>query len=158
MEHFDESIVLMKDLLCWTTEDIKSLHLNVHNPKLKSKINDQGKARLRKWLHADVLLYEHFSQIFKAKVAAFGATKMALELQKVQDLNRKSSEKCPLKYLPKGQLPKADRPWGTGVLGYKVLSEDPECHLMAMQELKFIDLVRNEQKIRAEKEMNKLLQ
>ena len=87
VEQFDESIVLMKHMLCWNNEDVTSLKLNVHNPQSKSSVNEAGRQKLREWLKSDVILYEHFNRIFKAKVAAFGSEKMEAERMKMHELN-----------------------------------------------------------------------
>ena len=51
--------------------------------------------------------------------------------------------------MPISKLPRSERPWGSGVLGYKILSSDPQCKLMGMQEIAFINLVRTNQNVRA---------
>ena len=94
-------------------------------------------------------VYFPFKEIFENKIEAFGAEKMLKELPKIQTLNNETKERCPLKFVPKGKLPRSERPYGAGILGYQILSKDPQCKLMGMQELAFIDLVRNIQKGRA---------
>ena len=149
MEYFDESIVLLKHLLCWEYSDLTSLKLNVHEKKSKSQISDKAQQKLREWLNSDMLFYNHFKELFENKIEVFGTDKMLEELPKIQGLNNEAKERCPLKFVPKGKLPRNERPYGAGILGYKILSNDPQCKLMGMQELAFIDLVRNIQKGRA---------
>ena len=154
MENFDESMVLLKELLCWDFEDLSSLKLNVHAENSKSKVSEEGKGKLKEWLSSDFLLYEHFKAKFKAKLSAYGSEKMAQEVELLRAWNKRAEERCPLKYVAKGRLPRNERPWGNGVLGYKMLTNDPDCQLMAMQELRFIDLVRETQKKKALKLMH----
>ena len=123
VEHFDESIILLKHLLCWEYSDLTSLKLNVHNEKSKSVISDDARKRLSEWLSSDLILYKHFKEIFMKKLKDFGAVKMSEEVSKIRALNKEAEQKCPLKFVPKGKLPKNERPWGTGVLAYKLLSK-----------------------------------
>ena len=43
LEHFDESLILMKDILCWDTQDITNLKLNAR--KVDEVLNDKRKCR-----------------------------------------------------------------------------------------------------------------
>ena len=149
VEHFEESMVLLKDLLCWPPQDMVSLKLNVHEESSKSTLSEKAKLKLKEWLKADYKLYDHFARKLKNEIQKIGSSEMSLELEAYRQWNKEAEAKCPLKFLPKSKLPREDRPWGAGVLGYQVLNKDHECQLMAMQELKFIDMLRNSQKKRA---------
>ena len=75
----------------------------------------------------------------------------------MQKINENAEAECQVEFVPKGKLPRIDRPFGNGVLGYKVngMKKHPHCKWMAIQEPKFIDLIRNEQNIKALKILNK---
>ena len=64
MERIDESLVLMKRRLCWSTKDILYLPLRVveYEGKAKETEHDQKEliAKHRKWSNIDYDLYEHF--------------------------------------------------------------------------------------------------
>ena len=72
VEHFDESTVLLKHLLCWEYSDLTSLKLNVHDEKSKSTLSDKARKKLKDWLSSDYTMYDHFKEIFKKKIEAFG--------------------------------------------------------------------------------------
>ncbi len=72
-EHFDESIVLLKHLLCWNYSDLTSLKLNIHDPKTKSTLSDKARKKLKEWLRSDYTMYDHSKEIFLKKIEAFGA-------------------------------------------------------------------------------------
>ena len=69
MEYFDESLILLKRLLCWSLDDIFYLK---HNSRLKSlkkhHIPRQFRSKFLEWNEADVLLYQHFNQTLWKKV------------------------------------------------------------------------------------------
>lgn len=69
MEYFDESLILLKRLFCWSLDDIFYLK---HNSRLhtlkKHHIPRQFRNTFLEWNKADVLLYQHFNQTFWKKV------------------------------------------------------------------------------------------
>ena len=75
-EKFDESIILLKDLLCWDYSDVTSLTLNAHDPSTKSKISAIARQKLQYWMHADYQLYNYFKAKFEAKLDSFGHDRM----------------------------------------------------------------------------------
>ena len=82
MEYFEESIVLLKDQLCWHYDDLIYLKLNVQKGQ-KSSLSTKAEEKLRKWLTADQMLYDHFKGLFLQKIKSFGQEKMNTELSKL---------------------------------------------------------------------------
>ena len=76
---------------------------------------------------------------------------MSSEIKKLDEINEKAEADCQVEFVPRAKLPKIDRPFGNGVLGYKVngAKNHPQCQWMAIQEPRFIDIVRNEQNTKA---------
>ena len=69
MDYFDESLVLMKRLLCWQMEDILYLKLNERQDKEKDTVlTDNVRENVRRWNKADVLLFEYFNKSFWKKI------------------------------------------------------------------------------------------
>ena len=70
---------------------------------------------------------------------------MKTEVNKFIDMTQGIAQKCQVKYIPQNELPKNQRLYGQDTLGYKILGmeEHPQCQWMAMNELKFIDYLRN---------------
>ena len=66
MERIDESLVLMKRRLCWSTKDILYLPLRVENYKGKTNGKEENKEHLivrhRKWSTIDYAMYDHFER------------------------------------------------------------------------------------------------
>lgn len=70
-EYFDESLILLKRLLCWEFEDI--LYVKCRGqPPTESIRNQSTIARLRVHNYADRLLYQHFNKTLWDKIAAYG--------------------------------------------------------------------------------------
>ena len=145
VEHFDVSMVLLKNELCWPNyEDLVSLKLNVRDDHSKSSVSEKAREKLKSWLSSDYKLYYHFYHKFLQKVKHFGTVEqLQSELQDYQKLQLLTKEKCQLRYLKsKYVLDKIDRPWGAGIKPYTVVNPDKDCQLMGMQELKFIKYMR----------------
>ena len=83
VEHFEESIVFLKHELCWEYDDLVYLKLNAHKKGGKSTISQGAQDKLRKWLRADQMLYDHFKALFLQKLESFGRTRMRDELTKL---------------------------------------------------------------------------
>ena len=68
-DYFDESLILLKRLLCWEFEDIVYVKLRVKKRKLKF---EEVKRNILTWNHADATLFHHFNKTFWRKVQQEG--------------------------------------------------------------------------------------
>ena len=66
-ELFDESLILMKELFGWSLEEISYISQNRRKSSYVEKMKPMTKVILRRWLWADVLLYDHFRYVFSNK-------------------------------------------------------------------------------------------
>ena len=145
-EQFDESMLLLQNQLCWDVADMTYLKLNERVPAAKSKMTDETRSVLRKWLWADYLVYDHFKnkleelvssiqpqQDFQNRLSAFRATNNQLQSQcvKVKGDNKFLYGKY------KMALPI--------VLGYVVNEEIEGCDLYAISEPNFFMMVHQRQ-------------
>ena len=70
-DYFDESLILLKRLLCWEFEDIVYVKLRVKK-KMKLEFEEEVKKNILTWNHADVNLFDHFNRTFWRKVQQEG--------------------------------------------------------------------------------------
>ena len=61
-EYFDESLVLLADILCWDLSDVRYLKQNARKSSKVSNITETARGYLETWLEADRKLYDHFLQ------------------------------------------------------------------------------------------------
>ena len=61
-EYFDESLVLLADILCWDLSDVRYLKQNARKSSKVSNITETARGSLETWLEADRKLYDHFLQ------------------------------------------------------------------------------------------------
>ena len=154
VEYFDESVVLLRNLLQWNFEDLSSLRLNSIKQNMKSNVSDLTRAKMKKFLQADYKLYNYFKNKFEQKMENIHHSSLMKDLEKFRQIQNKIKSKCPFELVPRNTLPIKDQPWSPVAESYKMLNENPECELIGMQERTIIDLVRREQNERIAKLQN----
>ena len=145
-EKFNDSLVLMRETLCWDLEDVTSFKLNGRKEGLKKKLNETTKSNLKKYLKYDYMLYNHFKNKFENKLNKFGQNKMDSELEKLAAANADISAACSVTAEDNSALRGDSAWWGPGLVGYKVRGLGEECRLMVMAELRFVDRIRERQR------------
>lgn len=93
-EYYDESLILLKKLLCWDFENILYLPLGVRSQSHRHKRDNDTKEKIRKWSHGDWLLYDHFNRSFWVKVEDYGFSSFKKDLQHFRTLNREVYDEC----------------------------------------------------------------
>ena len=74
MDYFDESLVLLKRLLCWEIDDILYVKLNERKDNEKAtRLSGRVQDNIRRWNKADVLLFNYFNATFWKKVEREGS-------------------------------------------------------------------------------------
>ena len=153
-DKFEESVVLLKNALCWTYKDVSYLKLNARKEGKKSALSDKARKALKEWLKSDYKLYDHFTDKFEREVARMGASKMATERQILSEANRKIRDTCVIEKAEYSELPVTYRNWGKGVEGYRMNeTAGPLCKYYGIGEMAFIDELRAIQSERAAAKM-----
>ncbi|RVE65802.1 hypothetical protein OJAV_G00120080 [Oryzias javanicus] len=93
-EYFEESLILLKDLLCWSTEDILYFKLNARRNSSVSKQDPELRAKALQWNGADWKLYQHFNASFWARVEAYGRERMNRDVQELRRRNDEMRARC----------------------------------------------------------------
>jgi len=150
-ERWDESMVLLKQLLCWEFSDVVNFKLNARKESKKVVLSSEARAALREYLANDYLVYNHFKAKFDERVNSFGLPRMSRELAQLSSANEKMQELCSVKATDNDALlPGENKLWGRGVVAYTYnTTNHPDCRLFGLSELNFIDELRKEQKRRA---------
>ena len=90
-EYFDESLILLKRLLCWEFQDIVYIKLRVKGNEIN--FEKEVENNILTWNRADTILYDHFNKTFWRKVREAGST-FDEELKTFRRLNQKYQETC----------------------------------------------------------------
>ncbi|XP_056117389.1 galactosylceramide sulfotransferase [Rhinichthys klamathensis goyatoka] len=88
-EHFEESLILLKDALCWQMDDLLFFRINARNATSVALMSTEMKTQARQWSGADWQLYRHFNATFWARVEAYGRSRMK---EHVKELRRRNAE------------------------------------------------------------------
>ena len=67
-EYFEESMVMLKNLLCWDVEDMTHFHLNQRHQSERRNISSELVSKIKQWNNADIALYEYFKEVFVQKL------------------------------------------------------------------------------------------
>ena len=146
MDYFDESLVLMKRLLCWNMDDILYLKLNDRQEEEKNvALNSDIRENIKRWNKADVLLFDHFNKSFWKRIEKEGDT-FEEELATFRQRATKIKQSCVtnetrLQFLYAGKY----------VKGYNLKHDLPEelrrlCEKMTMSENTYLKYLRGKQK------------
>lgn len=142
LEHFDESLLLLKRLLCWELKDILHFKLNERQDKQKRKfISQEVKDDIKSWNKADFMLYQHFNRTFWRKIKAQGPS-----FQKELKIFRRKKEAMTRVCLQKGNF--LDEAYtGVYVKGYSLKKNVPKkkrimCQSMMKNELSYVKYFR----------------
>lgn len=149
-EYFEESLILLKDMLCWSMEDILYFKLNARKSSSVSRLTPEMRAKVLQWNGADWKLYQHFNATFWDRVEAFGRERMEQELQELRRRNAEMRSIC----IEDGEAVEAQKiqdsrfkPWQpvgeSSILGYNMRkSIDPKlstmCEKMLTPEIQYL--------------------
>ncbi|XP_069776037.1 galactose-3-O-sulfotransferase 2-like isoform X2 [Narcine bancroftii] len=102
-EYFDQSLVLLREALCWSLEDMAYFKLNARGKSDVPPLSPYATFKLRQWNSLDWLLYSHFNASFWLRVAAYGKARMDHDVSRLREMRRRLGSTCLL-----GDGPAAD--------------------------------------------------
>ncbi|KAJ8032523.1 Galactosylceramide sulfotransferase [Holothuria leucospilota] len=93
-EYFDESLILLKDLMCWTLDDVVYFSQNARNKDSVVSLSSEDKVAIHKWNWADSKLYVHFNKSLWQKIEQYGKERMELEVNILTQKKEKLAADC----------------------------------------------------------------
>uniref|UniRef100_A0A8C4TJD5 Galactose-3-O-sulfotransferase 2 n=1 Tax=Erpetoichthys calabaricus TaxID=27687 RepID=A0A8C4TJD5_ERPCA len=145
-EYFDESLILLKDLLGLEHEDLIYVKLNLRQDSYRTPLTEEMLARMQSWNSLDLLLYSYFKEVFWERVRRYGLQRMAREVSILKSLVKETRHLClQEEALPPGELGEMTRPFQPEtaiILGYALqqnLTEDDAyfCLRLVLPELQY---------------------
>ncbi|XP_062979090.1 galactosylceramide sulfotransferase-like [Elgaria multicarinata webbii] len=144
-EHFDESLLLARELLGLDMEELVYVRLNVRQKEGEplSKVMVQ---KIQAWNWFDVQLYKYFQSVFWHKVERYGYMRMKRELDTFRGLLRETVARCLARDSVRPEDMADDlRPWQPGsatILGYSLkqnltYAQYGTCFRMVLPELQY---------------------
>lgn len=145
-ERMEESLILLRHLMCWELDTVITFKLNSRDPKFKSSLNTSEKLTLEELNKADVMLYKHFLAKFEKQVEAFGYERMSVEIKELAEKTKSWYNLC-VKGKHISEVKKSKF-----YTNPKILVLEPEtnitnapCSRWTMEELVYTDLLRKKQ-------------
>lgn len=117
-DRMDESLILLRHLLCWPIDALTHLDRNVRKRELTVKLDSEERKVLKKWLSVDEKIYSHFARLFDAKVSRY--PHMADEVQLLSEANRNLRKRCVMKRVGNEELSGGFHEWHNGTMGYLI--------------------------------------
>ncbi|KAM4040713.1 galactose-3-O-sulfotransferase 2-like [Anomaloglossus baeobatrachus] len=155
-EYYDESLILLKDALCWSFYDVLSFPLNSRSNSTKKTLTLEIQEKIKSWNSLDWEMYTYFNNSFWKRVQTFGVERMEREVKELQRMRTVMSEKCLEDEVdPKNLRDKKMKPYQSGIariLGYNLkagLSKDDEllCQRLVTPELQYNRFLQSMQNI-----------
>ena len=115
-EYMMESLLLLKDELCWDLSDIVFFTMNKRPNKFRKDVSAKSKT-IRKWSRIDYALYDHFNKTLWQKIAAKGET-FQEELKTLKQMKKDLEALC----LEKGEFYDKTQSWFQ-IEGYQIKQE-----------------------------------
>ncbi|XP_077496169.1 galactosylceramide sulfotransferase-like [Amblyomma americanum] len=147
----DESLVLLKHALCWTTKDVVSFQQNARTSQfLPSRIPDKARRAILTANYADVALYGFFKSKLLDAIAAFGVDRMKEEVFALRKARMAMYGDCVDSEEPADKVFPPQFVFRGDVVGYRLKNVTrvvpaSTCRLLAANELLFTNMVRRRQ-------------
>ena len=137
-DFFDESLVYLKRLLGWSTQDIIYFKKWSSSKKNKPEIDSRLRADHYRHSVADRALYDHFLEIFKRKISKQSG--LSEEVREFRDVLRRVGEFCDSNDTGVKQLTISSGAWTDGV---SILRS--KCRWLRMPEIQFTGELKKQQ-------------
>ncbi|XP_033102044.1 galactosylceramide sulfotransferase-like isoform X2 [Anneissia japonica] len=148
-EFFQESMILLKNELCWTLADVTSFKQNERIKPSVRTIDTAEADKIRKWNGGDWKLYTYFNTSLRKKIETFGVENMKHEVALLKKLNDQLSQNCIGTVREFGD----SRMWYPSGVQIKSFLRNPQakdnrlCSQLTRPELSYISLLRKKQYI-----------
>ncbi|XP_071941012.1 galactose-3-O-sulfotransferase 2-like [Antedon mediterranea] len=143
-EYFQESMILLKNELCWGLSDVVSFKQNQRSKSSVRTTDPVVADKIRRWNGADMKLYNHFNKTLWKKIEAYGIERMKNEVTSLQKLTEEFKRTCIGSTRDFGD-PRMWYPSGVRVKSY-VINPDAKdnriCSQLTRPELSYISLLR----------------
>ncbi|MBN3325547.1 G3ST2 sulfotransferase, partial [Atractosteus spatula] len=94
-EYFDESMILLKNALCWELDDVVSFKLNSRSNKTRQDLSPRTMEKIKQWNSLDWKLYLHFNATFWRKIDEMvGREEMQREVERLRERRAQLMKTC----------------------------------------------------------------
>ncbi|RWS05272.1 galactosylceramide sulfotransferase-like protein, partial [Dinothrombium tinctorium] len=136
-EYMDESLILLKNLLCWEMDDIVALKVNARTKK--QELSKEAKEQIKALNWPDLMLYVYFEKKLKLQIMQFGEDAMKKEIVQLKKRVQFWYDFC------------VEKEYQRSVYGNKVFSfkgknlNHTTCYFLTTPELTLTEFIRKKQ-------------
>lgn len=146
-EFMDESLVLLRHLLCWSVHDVVVFAKNERRNEVKPALNPVAVKAIRELNSADSILYNHFLAKHRLAVQLFGVEKMEQEVFEMRSLRAKYFKACGARKVKGQDSGVVFKEYSPLVSTYHTTNmKNVSCFFLSLPELQLVDTVREKQK------------
>ena len=146
MNYFDESLVLLQNILQWPWEDLAFIKKNsriisVKQQENELKLTDKDIVKLLKWNYLDKIIYDSVNETFWRQVENFGNEKLKNGLNELRKARYKVTSDCIDHDKSDPQSSYKYSSTGVQIQKYELLkdkTEDESCLNLIMEERKYL--------------------
>ncbi|XP_068246872.1 galactosylceramide sulfotransferase-like isoform X2 [Palaemon carinicauda] len=146
-EYMDESLILLRHLLCWSLHDLVYFTKNARRREVKHNLNPATLYALRELNSADVILYDHFVARHRQAVLEFGTRRMAREVSLLRSLREDYFAECGAHEVRGQDSALLYKEYSGQVNAYVTANNSGQnCMMLSLPELSLVDAVRLHQR------------
>ena len=93
-EYLDESLVLLRRLLCWTFDELTYVSKNIRSSSYQYNLTKSEQDLIRQRNKADVKLYNHFNKTLWTKIKKYGKSAFERDLKEFRYHQEKLNRRC----------------------------------------------------------------
>ncbi|XP_029472024.1 galactose-3-O-sulfotransferase 2-like [Rhinatrema bivittatum] len=94
-EYFDESMILLKEALCWNLDDVVYFRLNSRSNRRRTPLSKNTIEKIKSWNKLDWELYIHFNRTFWERIdQTIGRERMQQEVKKLHKRREELARTC----------------------------------------------------------------
>ena len=134
-DRYEESMILLKNMLCLDYDDIVYLPLKVRTDNDRKVLSPEASAKIKKWNRLDTAIYEYYSQKFEQLTVLYGKEKLAKEVQILKEKLKDVEARCVEDYDSQSL-----KPWIKRIKLRKPSGQ--KCQRMVWGEVKYADYLR----------------
>ncbi|MEE6514728.1 hypothetical protein FKM82_023061, partial [Ascaphus truei] len=94
LEYFDESLLLLRNHMCWEMDDILYFKLNARKDSGGSRLSPMMHRLAEEWNALDTLIYRHFNATFWRRVGEYGVERMQRDVAELSRRNEVLRREC----------------------------------------------------------------
>ena len=130
-EFMDESLVLLRQLLCWDWDDMVVFRVNSRRSEYKKVLSAKTQAKIRGWNSADHKFYQFFRARFHNQTQAYGTARMRDDVALLRNLTAEWYRFCVLREISKNDTQDVRfQVWHPSVSGFQLTEaglQNPIC-------------------------------